>query len=146
MARTVAIIMGVAFILLGLIGFVSDNFMGTHLTLMHNLIHLVSGAAALFIGLKGSIKAAKLFGFGFGAFYLLLGVVGYWLGGLHRTTTLPASEQAGGLNENMFRMIPGVLELGSMDHLLHVAIGLAFIIAATLTRGNMTQYVEGNPG
>ena len=91
MARTVAIIMGAAFLLLGLIGFISNNFLGTHLTVAHNLIHLVSGAAALYIGLKGSIQAAKLFGFGFGAFYLLLGVVGYWLGGMHRTTELPAS-------------------------------------------------------
>jgi hypothetical protein len=146
MARTIAIIMGAAFILLGLIGFVSNNFLGTHLTLAHNLIHLVSGAAALYIGLKGSIQAAKLFGYGFGVVYLLLGVVGYWLGGMHRSSTLPLEAQSGGVNENMFRMIPGVLELGSMDHLLHVAIGLIFIIGAVFTRGNLTQYTEGNPG
>ena len=46
----------------------------------------------------------------------------------------------------MFRVIPGVLELGSMDHALHVLIGLVFIISAALTRGNLTQYTEGNPG
>src|SRR5687768_16785812 len=120
MARTIAIIMGAAFILIGLVGFVFSNFLGAHLTTAHNIIHLVSGAAALYIGLKGSVSAAKLFGYGFGAVYLLLGVVGYWLGGMHRTTELPASVQDGGVNENMFRLIPGVLELGTMDHLLHV--------------------------
>ena len=146
MARMVAIIMGAAFILIGLIGFISDNFLGTHLTTAHNIIHLVSGAASLYIGLKGSIQAAKLFGYGFGALYLLLGAVGYWMGGMQQTTLLPHSAQEGGVNENMFRMIPGVLELGTMDHLLHVVIGLVFIIAAVLTRGNLTQYTEGNPG
>lgn len=146
MARRVAILMGAAFIFIGLIGFVFNNFLGTHLSLVHNLIHLASGAVSLFIGFKGSIKAAKLFGFAFGAFYLLLGAVGYWLGGLHRSSELPLDLQSGGVNENMFRMIPGVLELGSIDHGLHVVIGLIFIIAAALTRGNMMQHIEGNPG
>jgi hypothetical protein len=146
MARTVAIILGAAFILLGLVGFISNNFLGAHLTTAHNIIHLVSGAAALYIGLRGSLQAAKLFGYAFGAVYLLLGVVGYWMGGMHNTTNLPASAQDNAVNENMFRMIPGVLELGTVDHLLHVLIGLVFIIGAVLTRGDMTRYTEGNPG
>ncbi len=48
-------------------------------------------------------------------------------------TTLPPSV-AEGYNEHMFRIIPGVLELGSMDHLLHFIIGAVFLIAAALTR------------
>ncbi len=59
MIRTVLVIMGAAFILIGLVGFVSDNFAGTHLTLTHNLIHLVSGAASLYFGLKGSISGSE---------------------------------------------------------------------------------------
>jgi hypothetical protein len=143
MIKTVLVLMGVAFILIGLVGFVSDNFAGTHLTLAHNLIHLVSGAASLYLGLKGSISAAKIFGFAFGTVYLLLGVGGYWLG-MHSATTLPAST-AEGYNEHMFRVIPGVLELCSMDHLLHIIIGLVFIIAAALTRANLVRYAEGDP-
>jgi hypothetical protein len=45
MIKTVLIIMGVVFILIGLVGFVSNNFLGKHLTPVHNVIHLVSGAA-----------------------------------------------------------------------------------------------------
>lgn len=77
MAKMIAIIMGVLFILLGLIGFVSNNLLGTHLTLIHNLIHLASGALSLYIGFKASYTAAKIFGFSFGTFYLLLGFIGY---------------------------------------------------------------------
>jgi hypothetical protein len=146
MARTVAIILGAVFILLGLAGFLSNNLLGAHLTTAHNIIHLVSGAVALYIGLRGSMQAAKLFCYAFGAVYLLLGVVGYWMGGMHQTTNLPASAQDAGVNENMFRLIPGVLELGTVDHLLHVLIGLVFIISAVLTRGDMTKYTEGSPG
>jgi hypothetical protein len=139
--------MGAAFILIGLIGFVSDNFLGTHLTLVHNLIHLGSGAISLYLGLRGSIQAAKLFSFAFGALYLLLGLLGFWLGGFHNTTNLPPSVQAGGVNEHMFRLIPGHFELGTMDHWLHIAIGAIYLIGAIMTRhGNLTQYSEGNPG
>jgi hypothetical protein len=143
MIRTVLVILGVAFILIGLLGFVSDNFAGTHLTLTHNLIHLVSGAASLYFGLKGSIPAAKIFALAFGATYLLLGVGGYWLG-MTGTSTLPAAT-AEGYNEHMFRVIPGYLELGSADHLLHFILGMTFIVAALLTRTNLTKYAEGNP-
>ena len=146
MIKTVLIFMGVVFILIGLVGFVSNNFLGTHLTPVHNVIHLVSGAASLYLGLKGTVEAARLFGFGFGAVYLLLGVVGYFLGASHKSTELPPAAQQGGVNEDMFRLIPGYLELGTMDHLVHVVFGLVFIIAAALTRGDATKYMEGNPG
>jgi len=135
--------MGAAFILIGLVGFVSDNFAGTHLTLTHNLIHLVSGAASLYFGLKSSIPAAKIFALAFGTMYLLLGVVGYFLG-MTSTTTLPPSV-AEGYNEHMFRVIPGVFELGSADHLLHFILGTIFLVAAVWTRTNLVKYTEGNP-
>jgi mannose/fructose/N-acetylgalactosamine-specific phosphotransferase system component IID len=146
MARIVAIIMGVLFILLGLTGFASNNLMGTHLTLTHNLIHLVSGAASLYIGLKGSLYSAKVFCLVFGVLYLGLAVIGYWFGYNHGETFLPDSASDRGYNENMFRMIPGVLELGTMDHIIHFFIGGLYIISALLTktRMNAAEYLEGN--
>jgi hypothetical protein len=143
MARTVAVIMGAVFLLIGLAGFVVPNMLGAHLSWVHNLIHLGSGAASLYLGFRGSLSAAKLFGLVFGVFYLLLGVVGYWLG-MHRTTDLPA-HVAEGYNQHMFRVIPGYLELGSMDHLIHVAIGAIYIIGALMTRRSMAKYLENDP-
>lgn len=44
MAKTVATIMGVVFILAGLVGFVSNDLLGFHLTAFHNAgVHIVSG-------------------------------------------------------------------------------------------------------
>ena len=120
MARTIAILIGVIFILVGLIGFLpfARNLMGAHLSAAHNLIHLVSGAISLYIGLKGSLSAAKTFGLIFGAVYLLLGVAGFLLG-------------TG--DDRMIIIVSGRLELGTMDHIIHVVIGGLYLIGALLT-------------
>src|SRR5687767_12847220 len=79
MAKTIATILGIVFILVGLIGFAAPGLLGAHLSTAHNVIHLVSGAAALYLGLKGSLSAARMFCLVFGAVYLLLGVAGFLL-------------------------------------------------------------------
>lgn len=127
MANKTAILMGVLFILMGLTGFASNNLLGAHLTPAHNVIHLVSGIASLYFGVKGGTFAAKLFCLAFGAFYLSLAVIGYWLGYDHGVSDLPMAAKDGGINGDMFRMIPGVLELGTMDHLIHVVIGTIYL-------------------
>lgn len=147
MANTVAAIMGVLFILLGLSGFFLNNLLGTHLSLTHNLIHLISGVASVYFGVKGSRYAAKLFCLVFGVSYLSLAVVGYWFGYNHMETYLPNSVADHGYNQNMFHVIPGVFELGTMDHLVHLLIGAVYIIGGALTRTarNAAEYFEGNP-
>lgn len=136
MAKTIATILGIAFILVGLVGFISDNFMGTHLSLAHNLIHLVSGAVALYLGLKGSLSAARLFCIVFGAVYLLLGLVGF-LFNSGTATGLPQALQDGGTNNHMLHVLPGSLELGTMDHIVHILLGLVFLIGGFLTRADV---------
>jgi hypothetical protein len=128
--------MGIVFILVGLVGFISDNFMGTHLSMTHNLIHLISGAVALYLGLKGSLSAARLFCLAFGAVYLLLGVAGF-LFNSGSATGLPANLTDGGTNNHMLHVLPGALELGTMDHIVHVLIGLVFLIGGFLTRADV---------
>ena len=137
MAKTIATVMGIVFILLGLIGFISDNLLGTHLSLTHNLIHLISGAVALYLGLKGSLSAARLFCLVFGAVYLLLGVAGF-LFNSGTAIGLPANLVEGGTNTHMLHVLPGNLELGIMDHIVHVLIGLIFLIGGFLTRTDVT--------
>lgn len=147
MSKTVAIFMGVVFILIGLCGFAFPNLLGAHLSLTHNLIHLISGAVSLYIGLKGSLSAAKWFCYGFGFLYLALGFVGYWLGYNHMETFLSDTHGGSGYNQDMFRMIPGILELGTIDHIIHFVIAAVYIIAAALTRTrrNAAEFFEGNP-
>ena len=136
MAKTICTILGIVFILIGLSGFIFDNFMGTHLSLTHNLIHLVSGAVALYLGLKGSLSAARLFCLAFGAVYLLLGLAGF-LFNSGTATGLPQALQEGGTNTHMLHVIPGSLELGIMDHVVHVLLGLIFLIGGFLTRADV---------
>ncbi|HYY95789.1 MAG TPA: DUF4383 domain-containing protein, partial [Pyrinomonadaceae bacterium] len=68
MAKTIATILGVVFILVGIVGFLvgptnatTPNFIGTHLNTPHNLVHIISGALALYFGMAGTLSAARLF-------------------------------------------------------------------------------------
>ncbi len=125
MAKTIATILGIVFILVGLVGFAAPTLMGAHFSTAHNVIHLVSGAAALYFGLAGSLSAAKMFCIIFGAVYLLLGVVGFLIGtGADR----------------MLALMPGTLEFGTMDHIIHVLMGGIFLIGGLVTKnGTVTS-------
>ena len=59
MAKTISTILGIVFLLVGLLGFAAPNLMGMHLSTTHNLIHLVSGALALYFGLKGTWECSS---------------------------------------------------------------------------------------
>jgi uncharacterized protein DUF4383 len=111
-AKRICTVVGIVFILVGLAGFAMPGLLGTHLGLVHNVIHLVSGALALYFGL-GSSSSALTFCRVFGTVYLLLGVVGFALGDG---------------TDRMFEVIPGQLMLGTMDHVVHIALGAVFLI------------------
>ena len=116
MAKTVCKILGVVFVLVGVVGFVAPTLLGAHLTPVHNLVHIVSGAIALYFGFAGSPSAAKGFCLIFGIVYFLLGVAGWFLG------TGP---------EHMFS-IGTLLMLGKMDHIIHILLGIVFLIGGLL--------------
>ena len=119
MAKTIATILGAAFILVGLLGFAAPTVLGMHLSTAHNIIHLLSGAVSLYLGLAGSLSAARMFCFIFGAVYLLLGLVGFLVGdGTDRMLTL----------------IPNSLMFGTMDHIVHILLGAIYIIGGLMTR------------
>jgi len=59
MAKTVCKILGVVFLLVGIAGFAAPHLLGAHLTPAHNLVHLASGAIALYLGFAGSMSAAR---------------------------------------------------------------------------------------
>ncbi|HSE62162.1 MAG TPA: DUF4383 domain-containing protein [Thermoanaerobaculia bacterium] len=77
MAKTLCKILGVVLLILGLVGFASHNLLGLHLTPIHNIVHLVTAAIALYLGFAGSPEGAKTFCAVFGAIYLLLGILGF---------------------------------------------------------------------
>jgi len=138
MAKTVATILGVAFLLVGIVGFVAPSVGGFHLSLAHNLIHLVSGAVSLYFGLAGTLSGARLFCIVFGAVYGLLGVAGFLLGA-PGTPAMPGMVADG----RLFKVLPGTLELGTSDHLFHIALGIVFLAAGFLTKAAYASRARG---
>lgn len=117
MAKTVATVVGVVFIAVGIVGFFSPNILGAHLGKVHNAVHLASGAISLYLGTKGSLSAARQFCIIFGLVYGLLGVVGFLVGtGPDHMLVLPK------------------FMLGTRDHIIHISIGVLYLIGGFTTK------------
>ncbi len=118
MAKTVCKILGVVFLLVGVAGFAAPNLLNAHLTPPHNLVHIVSGILALYFGFAGSVAGARGFSLIFGVVYLGLGILGLVLG----------NPEAGR------EWTVGPLLLGTVDHGIHVLLGVAFLAAGLFTK------------
>ena len=131
MAKTICKLLGVVFLIVGVCGFVKPDLLGTHLSLVHNAVHIISGIVALYLGFAGSLAGARTFCLVFGVVYLLLGILGFVLG------TAGASEVHGmtSTDPNMWVVLKGKLELGRMDHIVHVLLGVVFLAGGLLTHG-----------
>jgi hypothetical protein len=120
MAKTVCKLLGLVFVIVGICGFIAPTLLGAHLNPAHNAVHLVSGAIALYFGFSGSAGAARTFCLLFGLVYLLLGVVGWFMG------TGP---------EHMFN-VGTLLMLGKVDHIIHILLGVVFLAGGALGRSD----------
>ncbi|HLL14747.1 MAG TPA: DUF4383 domain-containing protein [Pyrinomonadaceae bacterium] len=129
MAKTVATIIGVVFLLVGIVGFVAPGVGGFHLSTAHNLIHIISGAASLYFGLAGTLRGARTFCLVFGAVYGLLGIAGFLLGA-PGTPSMPGMAADG----RLFKVLPGTLELGTSDHTFHILLAIVYIVAGLMTK------------
>lgn len=118
MAKTVCKILGVVFLLVGVIGFVKGDLLGAHLTMAHNVVHLVSGIIALYFGFAGAMSGAKAFCLVFGVVYLGLGILGMALG-------------HGG--DRMWE-VPLGLHFGQADHGIHILLGVIFLAGGLFTK------------
>lgn len=114
--RLVATIFGAVYLLVGLLGFAFTGGVGFVATQgglllgifevnpLHNIAHLLIGAALLIAGLT-RVAAAKAVNTTIGAVYLLLGIVGFFLVGT-------------GAN---------ILALNTPDHFLHLASAIVLL-------------------
>ena len=76
MARTLCKVMGAVLLLVGILGFAQPRLLGMHLGPVHNVIHLVSGGAALYLAANASRSSVRTFCLVFGGMYLSLAVLG----------------------------------------------------------------------
>lgn len=123
--QKVCIVMGIVFVLAGLMGIFIPGLMAMHLSMAHNLIHLATGALSIAMGYSDSPKKAYTFAVAFGVVYGLLGIAGFVIG-------QPGYPGVGHMeaDQNLLRVIPNVLEFGTMDHAVHVLLSAAFLFSA----------------
>lgn len=126
-AQEVSVVMGASLLIIGLLGFVMDNLFGAHLSYSHNVIHVITGALAVWFGFN-SVTTAKRFSYIFGVFYGALGLLGFVAG-------VPGMPTVGSINEDRFlwRIVPETLELGTADHSMHIIFAAIFILGAALS-------------
>jgi hypothetical protein len=109
MAKTIVLVLGVVFVLVGILGFFNDPVLGIfEVDAVHNIVHLASGLLALFAVSMGE-SGAKTFAKIFGLVYALVAILGLVMGG----------------NEKLL----GLMEINSADNWLHVALALVFLFA-----------------
>ncbi len=137
MAKTFCKIIGVIMLAVGILGFIAPGMMGMHLSGAHNLIHIVTGAIAAFLGFRGSYHACRRFCFAFGAVYALLGIAGF-ASGPGVPTTMGDMAQ----DDHLLKLIPGTLEFGTADSVVHIILGLAFL-AVGFARPRISERLSG---
>lgn len=121
MVKKAAIVFGVVFLLVGVLGFVpalnpDGNLLGLfHVNLLHNLVRLASGVVALLAGLYGA-KAARLYFQVFGVVYGLVAALGFVYGD---------------------NAILGLVANNLADTLLHVLIAAAALLVGFVPMGDM---------
>lgn len=131
--QKVCISLGVAFIIIGFVGVLMPGLLGMHLSMVHNLVHIVSGAVALWAGYANTNRAIGFCLWG-GAVYGFLGIAGFVLGE-------PGYPGVGNMeaDQNLFRVIPEVLEFGTMDHIVHLLISTFLLFTAFTFRKDRTK-------
>jgi hypothetical protein len=121
LVRTCAAVIGVVLVLMGALGFVNNPLVGPPVNnplfvtgTIHDMIHLATGALALYIafGLRGVPQANALIAFG--ALYLAIVVL-----------TLISPDLFGILN----------YDVNGLDQVLHTAVGVVSIVVGVLGRG-----------
>ena len=116
MAKTLCKILGIVFLLAGLIGFAMPNMMGMHLSTVHNVVHLLTAALALYFGFVATPSAARTFSIVFGAVYLLIGLLGFIAPAI--VSNILQTHHVAGADTSL-----------AMDNVLHILLGGLFLVA-----------------
>lgn len=120
--KTAAIVIGLIFLAVGLLGFVSNPIVGAsqdaifHTDKVHNIVHIVSGALFLLIAIAAPAAASTFLKI-FGIVYLGLGIYGMATMGSVETQKLL-----------------GFLHVNKNDNYLHIGLGLVIFLAGFARR------------
>lgn len=121
-AKSAALLFGVVFIAVGLLGFIDNPIIGDannvifHADTTHNMVHIVSGVLFVLVALAAP-AAASGFMVVFGIVYLLLGILGLNAIG----------------SDGMTELV-GFLHVNGNDNYLHLVLGVVIALAGIITR------------
>jgi hypothetical protein len=121
-AKNAALVIGLVFIAVGLLGFIDNPIVYDspdaifHADSTHNMVHIASGVLFVLIALA-SPASARTFMIVFGLVYLALGIWGMATIGSEGMTTLL-----------------GFLHVNGNDNYLHIALGIVILLAALASR------------
>jgi hypothetical protein len=121
-AKTAAILIGLIFVAVGLLGYIDNPIVGEsdkamfHTDSVHNIVHIVSGVLFLLIALAAPGSAGGFLKL-FGVVYLAIGIIGM--------------VQIG--SQEMMKLF-GFLMVNKLDNYLHIGLGLVIFLAGFLRR------------
>jgi len=121
-AKTAAIIIGLLFVAVGLLGYVDNPIVGSsegaifHTDNIHNIVHIASGALFLLVAFVAPGSASGFLKL-FGIVYLIIGVIGFVQYG----------------TDGMGKVL-GFLHVNGADNFLHVGLGIVIFLAGFFRR------------
>jgi hypothetical protein len=123
MAKKLAVVFGVIFVLVGVLGFIPNPIVGATGLFMtntlHDLVHLLIGVILLVVAMTAPAKSALWLKI-FGVVYLLLVVLGFLL--------IPS----GG-------MLLGLVTMNMADHFLHLVLGVVLLAAGMMANNSSSS-------
>jgi len=120
MAKKLAVLFGVIFVLVGVLGFIPNPIAGPtgifQTDGIHNLVHFIIGVVLLIVAFAAPAKSSAWLTI-VGVIYLLLAVLGFLM------------ISHGG-------MLLGMVTMNMADHWLHVVLGVVLVVAGMATKGS----------
>jgi hypothetical protein len=117
MAKKLAVLFGIVFVLVGVLGFIPNPIVGATALFvtdaLHNIVHLLIGVVLLIVAMSAPEKSSLWLKI-FGVIYLLLAVLGFIL------------NPSGGA-------LLGLVMMNTADHWLHVVLGVVLLIAGIVS-------------
>ena len=128
--QTISLIVGLALIVMGLVGFLFPSLSGLHLSNFHCAIMAISGGTLFYNAFKDNDRDLFISCLCFGIYFALHAVAGFAF----------ANSVNSSSNPELLRMIPNFTELGIVDHILNGIIGIMRIMVLVMNLTSVSCY------
>ncbi len=123
MLKNVLYVLGVVFILIGLLGFFNNPILGIFaVDTVHNVVHLLSGILALVFA--GKPSQAKMFAIVFGIVYGLVAILGLLMGE---------------------GKVLGLITVNAADNYLHILLAVVLLVVGFMKSGSSSPAAPSMP-